>query len=108
MRSRCGRIALAMAAMSVAFPVYAQPQPVQRSFYAEQREEVWYPDGQRDEDVIRITRLANRSFLAIHPLPSDTNRFVKTGDDFFYLVDTEQRVSYAGETDLHAAWPIYL
>ena len=85
----------------------AEIEPVYRPFHAEQREEIWYSDGQRQENVFQITRLANRSFLAVHPLASDQNRFVQTGYYHFYLHDTERHVQYSGATDLKAAWPNY-
>jgi hypothetical protein len=80
---------------------------VHRSFNAEQRREFWHDDGRRDEEVSRITRLANRSFLVMHPLHSVKDRFRRIDGYFFYLVDTEALVQYDGETGLRAAWPQY-
>jgi len=80
---------------------------MQRAFYAEQREELWYSDGKHLEDIVRITRLPNRSFLAIHPLHPDEDRFATTRDYYFYLNDTQTHIQYAGQTDLGVAWPQY-
>lgn len=108
MMFRQAGVALAMVVVNLIFCLHAQIQSMQRSFYAEQRLEVWYEDGRRDEDVIRITRLANRSFLAMHPLHSVKDRMRHIGGYYFYLVDTEALVEYSGETALRAAWPLYM
>jgi|GEM_PF-2518294 hypothetical protein len=106
MRCQPGVVPAVMLAAYLTLSLEAQVRAIQRPFYAEQRDEVWYPDGKRDEDIVRITRLANRSFLAIYPLPADNDRFVKIGY-FFYLNDTQAHVQYVGDTALHVAWPNY-
>jgi hypothetical protein len=75
-----------------------------RSFYAEQREETWLPDGVHDEHRLRITRLAGGSYLAQHP-----NHVPKTRDRhapgfFFYLWDAEGEFFYLGDDNLKLAW----
>lgn len=104
----CSGVAVAavIAALS-AISLGAQVEPAQRAFYAEQQKTWWYADGKRDEELVRITRLANRSFLAIHSLPAETNSVPRTGGEFFYLVDTERHIAFSGESDLGAAWPLY-
>jgi len=92
----------------VLLPLEGQIQGEQQSFYAEQRQETWYQDGRRVEDVVRITRLANRSFLALYPLTTSKDPTRHTGGHYFYLNDTETQVQYDGDTDLGAAWPQYL
>jgi hypothetical protein len=82
--------------------VWCQTLGPQRPFYAEQTE-IWYPDDNGHQDLIRITRLANRGFLAIHPSHGH-NDMGHTGFSFYYLSDTEKRVQYNGDTDLGVAW----
>ncbi len=80
---------------------------MQRSLYAEQRQEIWFQDGRRRDDIIRITRLANRSFLAFHPVNASNDPTAHTGGSFFYLVDTEAKLQYNGDTNLGRAWVQY-
>lgn len=89
-------------------PAWAQPVPRMQSFYAEMREEDWYPDGKKSEGVVRITRLADRSTLSFHPYAGPREPVWRVGRFYFYLVDRAKLISYGGDMLAGAAWPLVL
>ena len=70
---------------------------------AEQREEVWFPDNEHDEHVLKITRTLNGAY-AEHPVHDVGDRTQHTGYSYFYLSDYSSGFYYIGDTFLKAAW----